>query len=184
VKYILTLGDKKEGKSLPLAATMNLKDHKTSDATGWYVLTASYTDKGAMPLTNSSVVMLRPSRFQVEDSDRIRNASLNWSGRELGSIHHKSYFMLKNVDLKNIKSVTYKYKSKEISARIEIHTGSAEGPIISTIEYPATGDWDTWKEISAPVKDPGGKNDLYFVFRKETEPHMHMASIDWVEFKK
>jgi cytochrome c len=186
VTYVLSLTDKKEEKSLPLSGSLNLKDHKTKDETGRYALTASYTDKGGelTPLTNTDVLVLRSSRVQVEEADKFRNASLNWDRDQLGSIHHKSYFMFKGIDLKNIKSITYRYASKEIGARIEVHVNSPEGPIVSTATYPATGEWREFKEVTAPVKDPGGKNDLYFVFRKEEKPNQHMCTIDWIEFNK
>ena len=35
-----------------------------------------------------------------------------------------------------------------------------------------------------PVTDPGGINDLFFVFKKETEPNHDMFSAQWLEFKK
>jgi cytochrome c len=186
VTYVLSLAEKKEEKSLPLAGSINLKDHKSKDETGRYALTASYTDKGGQlkPLTNTDVLLLRSSRVQVEEADKFRNASLNWGRDQLGSIHHKSYFKFKAIDLKNIKSITCRYSSKEIAARIEVHVNSPEGPIVSTVNYPATGDWREFKEITAPVKDPGGKNDLYFVFRKEEKPNQHMCTIDWIEFNK
>jgi cytochrome c len=59
-----------------------------------------------------------------------------------------------------------------------------KGPIVSTANYPATAGWREFKKITAPVKDPGGKNDLYFVFRKEEKPNRHMCTIDWMEFNK
>ena len=65
-----------------------------------------------------------------------------------------------------------------------MHTGSAKGPVISKLDYKATGDWEKFVEISTPVTDPGGKNDLYFVLRKDTPPNQHMFTLDWVEFKK
>ena len=187
VKYVLSLADQKKEVSLPVMGTINLKDHKTKDATGRYALTASYTDNGGavqQPLTNSIVLFLRPSRVQAEESDRIINASLNWDRDQVGSINHKSYFMLKSIDLKNVKSLTYRYASEELGARIEVHVNSAEGPIISTATYLPTGEWNNFKELTVPVQDPGGKNDLYFVFRKEEKPNKNLGSIDWVEFNK
>ena len=60
---------------------------------------------------------------------------------------------------------------------------SAKGPLISTLNYEATGAWGNYKELTTSIQDPGGKNDLYFVFRKDQEPNWHMCSLDWVEFK-
>jgi cytochrome c len=52
------------------------------------------------------------------------------------------------------------------------------------LNYEPTGGWENYKEISTPIQDPGGKNDLYFVFKKEQAPNHHMLSVDWIEFKR
>lgn len=184
VTYILGLADQKKTASLPLAGNLNLKEHKPVDVTGRYVLSATFTDGGGAlkPLTNNAVVMLRPTRVQVEEAEKIVNASLNWNRDQLRDINHKSYFMIRNIDLKNIKTITAFLSSKDKDARIEVHMDSFEGPIVSTIQYKATGDWNVYKEVTAPVQPTEGKHNLYFVFRKEDKPNQHLASIDWVQF--
>jgi cytochrome c len=184
VRYVLSLNDKKEVVSLPESGTVTFKEHKSKDARGRYALSAVYTDKGgdAVPLSGSDALILRPARVQAEDADRLRN--INRDDNFLGSIHHKSYFAFNQIDLKGIKQLTYRYSSKQVGATIEVHVNSPKGPIISTLNYTATGDWETYKEISTPIQDPGGKNDLYFVFKKDQEPNQHMFSVDWIEFKR
>jgi cytochrome c len=187
VKYVLSLGDVKKEVSLPLSGSLALKNHKAKDETGRYALTASYTNKGGAlqkPVTNTSMVMLRSSRVQVEEADRIRNASLNWERNQLGGINNKSFFMFKNIDLRSIKSITYHYSAQGVGATVEVHVGSSEGPVISTLNYEPTGSWDTYKDVTASVKDPGGVNDLYFVFRKDTKPNKDLFNADWVEFNR
>ncbi|HEY9049153.1 MAG TPA: carbohydrate-binding protein, partial [Ohtaekwangia sp.] len=184
VKYVLSLATKKDLVSLPETGVVNFTEHKDKTANGRYVLTASYTDKGgsAVPLTGSTAFILRPARVQAEDAEVVRN--VKYEGGALGSIHHRSYFVLKQIDLKGIKQLTYRYSSLNLGATLEVHVNSAKGPIISTLNYTATGDWENYKEISVPVQDPGGKNDLYFVFRKETPPNQHIFSVDWIEFNR
>lgn len=48
------------------------------------------------------------------------------------------------------------------SGVIELHSGSATGPLMSTIEVPASADW---QENSFPVTGADGVGDLYFVFK-------------------
>lgn len=48
------------------------------------------------------------------------------------------------------------------SGVIELHSGSAKGPLMSTIEVPASADW---QENSFPVTGAEGVADLYFVFK-------------------
>ncbi len=183
VKYVLSLAGEK-AKSLPQTGTVSFKDHKDTDAKGRYALSASYTDKGgdAVPLSNGAVLLLRPSRVQAEEADVLNN--IDPDGETLGSIHHNSFFVFKNIDLKGIKQLTYLYASLNRDATIEVHVNSSKGPVISTVNYTQTGDWKKFKQITAPIKDPGGKNDLYFVIRKDQAPNDHMLDLDWIEFKR
>lgn len=182
VKYILSLSAPEAG-NLPPAGTVALKDHLGKEKYGNYILAASYTDGGgkASPLTSSDLLVLRSLRVQGEDADEVHN--INRSSNELGAIHNKSYFLFKNIDLKGIHKVTYHYSSLNRDAILEVHTGSVDGPVISTLAYKATGDWEKFIDVTTPIKDPGGRNDLYFVFRKDQAPDQHLFTLDWMEFK-
>ncbi|MCQ2096975.1 MAG: family 43 glycosylhydrolase [Fibrobacter sp.] len=52
--------------------------------------------------------------------------------------------------------------TKGASGVIELHSGSATGPLMSTINVPASSDW---QENSFPVTGAEGVGDLYFVFK-------------------
>lgn len=53
----------------------------------------------------------------------------------------------------------------------------------STLAYKATGSWEKFTDATATIKDPGRKNDLYLVFRKDQAPDQHLFTLDWMEFK-
>jgi len=182
VKYILSLAAPQAG-NLPPTGTIALKDHLGKEPYGNYVLAASYTDGGgqATPLTGSDLLLLRSLHVQAEDADEVKN--IDRSSKHLGSIHNKSYFVFKNIDLKGISKVTYHYSSLNRDATLEVHTGSVDGPVISTLNYKATGNWEKFIDVTVPIKDPGGKNDLYFVFKKDQEPNQHLFTLDWMEFR-
>jgi cytochrome c len=183
VKYILSIGAQEAKASLPQEGSVALKEHLTKDGNGRYVLAATYTDGGGstVPLSGSDLLVLRALRIQAEEADSLRN--INRTSEHLGAIHNKSFFMFRQIDLKNIHSITYRYSSLNRDAVLEVHIDKKDGPVISTLEYKATGDWNNWKEVTVPVKDPGGKHDLYFVFRKDQEPDQHLFTLDWLEFK-
>jgi len=184
VRYILSLSREKIRDSLPAKGTLVLNDATGKNAGGSYVLSASYTDdgNGIVPLTGNTSVILRPARVEAEDADRLSGMRREENG--LGRVHNKSYFVLKNIDLSGIKQITYNYSSEKAGADIEVHKGSPKGQVISTIHYDSTGDWNRYKQITTTIIDPGGKNDLYFVFRKDTQPDHDLCSLDWLEFKK
>jgi cytochrome c len=184
VHYILSLTKEKTHEHLPAKGSVALNDAAGKNAGGCYVLTASYTDQGngVAPLTGSASHILRPARVEAEDADRLYD--IHREQNELGSINTQSYFVLKNIDLKGIRQIRYRYSSETEGATLEVHQGSVKGPLISTVDYAATGSWDKYREITAALKDPGGNNDLYFVFRKETGPNRNIGSLDWIEFER
>jgi cytochrome c len=183
VEYILSLTKQKTYDSLPVTGSVALKDNTSASPGGSYVLSASYTDKGngIVPLTGYNQLVLRPARVEAEEADQVSN--IQRQQNQLGAIHNKSYFVLKGIDLKDIKQVTYRYSSKDVPGTLEIHVGSPKGQIISTMDFTTTGDWGKYREQTVSINDPGGKNNLYFVFKKETPPNQHMISVDWIEFK-
>jgi len=183
VKYILSLTQQKTYDSLAAKGTMNINPSNKEEG-GSYVLSASYTDlgNGVVPLTGTKQLVLRSSKVEAKDADIISDIERNKD--QLQSIHNRSYFVLKNIDLKDIKQVTYKYASKDIGAALEVHINSPKGDIISVLNYQNTGDWKKFREATAAIKDPGGKHDLYFVFKKDTEPNNDMFALDWLEFER
>ncbi|RFS26961.1 PKD domain-containing protein [Chitinophaga silvatica] len=183
VKYILTLADPKTPANLPAQGSIALKDHLAKDKFGNYILSATYTDGGgkAAPLSASGILLLRPLRLEAEDADDVNNISRQ--SNQLGSIHNQSWFVFKQIDLKGIKQLTYRFSSLNQDAILEVHTNSPDGPKISELQYSATGGWDKFTEQTVAIQNPGGVNDLYFVFKKEQKPNQHLFTLDWVEFK-
>jgi cytochrome c len=183
VKYILSLSVKKANTSLPAQGTVALDKHLAVKDQGRYIFSASYTDKGGAitPLTKKETLILRPAKVEAEDADLLHN--LEKQDKQLGSIHNGSYFMFKNIDLKGIKQLTYYYSSLDKNASIEVHLDSPKGEVVSKLDYTFTGDWNKYRELSAPVVTTvAGRHDLYFVFVKNTAPTQHLASIDWIKF--
>jgi cytochrome c len=182
VKYILTLTAKKTNVSLPAKGTVTLKEHLNTKDQGRYILSASYTDNGGKitPLTAKQALVLRPLKVQAEDADGYFN--IRKEDKRIAAISNKSYFVLKNIDLKGITKITYNYASQRQSGSIEVHTDSPKGPVVSTIDFTPTGDWDKFADISAPLTDPGAKHDLYFVFVKKTKPNNELLDINWIAF--
>ncbi|GAB2536159.1 PQQ-dependent sugar dehydrogenase [Spirosoma aerophilum] len=188
VKYIFSLANQPTDNRLPQQGSVVLKDHVGNEASSRYILTASYTDKGSvgapqpkLALAKSDVLVLRPSKVLGAEADSLNNISIQ--GKRLGNIHNQSFFVLKRIDLKDIDRLTYHYASKDQNATIRVHTDSPTGPVISTVNYTATGDWKNFSDVSAAIQNPGGKHDLYFVFEKTEGPGKNLFSLEWVQFQ-
>ncbi|CAN5529471.1 hypothetical protein BH10BAC2_BH10BAC2_08770 [soil metagenome] len=183
VKYILSLKEQKTLDSLPATGTVAI----TSPAgkPGTYVLSAAYTDNGSgvVPLTGTQQLVLRAPTINASDADVL--GGIERYDNKLGALKSKAYFVLKGIDLKDVKQVMYNYAAKDNAATLEIHTDSLKGAIISTLNYQPSGDWNKFKQASTTVTDPGGKHDLYFVFKKEGEiVGEGLCLLDWIKFSK
>ena len=191
VKYILSLGNEPIENRIPQKGSVTLKEHVGKEQEGRYVLTASYTDKGSLvapqgktkavlALNKTDVLVLRPTKIYGSEADELSNVSRQ--EKRLGSIHNGSYFVLKNIDLKNIEQLTYRYSSRDKGATIEVHADSPTGALISTLNYEPTGNWNTYTEKSAGLQATTGKHDLYFVFVKTSTPNRDLFSLEWIDF--
>ncbi len=182
VKYVLSVSTQQEDMLLPQAGKVLLSQHPGTGEEGRYLLSASYTDKGGAitPLTRKETMILRPSKVQVENADVVYN--MQRGGGRLNNIHNGSHFVLKNIDLKDVAGLTYRYSSQNKDAAIEVHIDNKKGQLISSFNFKATGRMNTFKEEATTITDPGGKHDLYFVFVKSDTPNRNLASLDWVRF--
>lgn len=183
VKYVLTVSVKNEEKNLPQAGEAVLNEHLSAGGQGRYIFTASYTDKGGAitPLTNRDVLILRPAKVEAESADFVYNMRKN--DQRLGGINNHSYFVFKNIDLKDVSNLTYHYSSANQSATIEVHTDSLKGKLISSFTYQPTGERDKFADASTSVTETTGKHDLYFVFEKNETQDKGSGSIDWILFE-
>ena len=183
VKYILSLADQATQDSLPATGSVQLKQ-AAGKQNGTFILSASYTDagNGVVPLTTTNQLVLRTPKIEAEDADALSRIRRNKN--ELGSIHNNSYFVLRGVDLAGISKVNYYYSSERLAATVEIHIDGPRGAVISTLNYPSTGSWSAYKQLSAAITATQGRHDLYFVFKKDTEPNHDLFSLDWLSFDK
>ncbi|MEO6454317.1 MAG: ThuA domain-containing protein, partial [Ginsengibacter sp.] len=183
VKYVLSAGSKENDIILPQKGAVVLREHAVGEEQGRYFLTASYTDKGGAvtPLTSKYVLVLRPSKVEAEDADATYGLRKNQRG--INNVRNGSFFSLKNIDLKDVQQLKYRYSSVNKDAIIEVHIDSSNGKTISILNYKATGARNKIVEDSASVTNPGGKHDLYFVFVKTEAPNDDLIFLDWVRFE-
>jgi cytochrome c len=187
VKYIFSLTDEKKQKTLlPAKGTITLKDHKAEEPRGQYTLVAMYTDHGNKfigPLTNSDIVTLRNAKVRTVYAD-AHVGFPRW-GNSLSQGDHKSYILLKNIDLTGIKRFTYEYASLDKKGEIEVRIDSYAGPVISRTPYPATGSWNTKKTLTGEISTPTtGKHDVYFVVVKRDKPNDDIISLSTIQFEE
>jgi len=188
VKYIFSLTDlKKPLTKIPLAKTGSLKlESYKEEPQGRYVLTASYTDKGAKgasPLTVTDKVYLRDATVQSVFADahvgfpRFRN-SLSEGGNQ-------AYILLKDIDLSGISKFVYNYASKDKDGEIEVRMDSQIGPVISRTAFSPTGSFDVFKDLeSGLLKKINGRHHLYFVMIRREMPDDALIKLNTIRFEQ
>jgi len=112
-----------------------------------------------------------------------RNESWN-KGKKIGdrifvtSIHNGDYIKVQGVDFSKGASTVDVCVASLYGGKIEIHTDKIDGPIMGTISVTTSGEGDSWKTITTPVKNIKGVHDLFFVFKGEKD----LFNFDWWKF--
>lgn len=96
------------------------------------------------------------------------------------SINHGDYMLVKGVDFGKGAGTIEVGISPLYGGKIEIHSGTIDGPTVATIDIEGSREAGIWKIVSAPVKSVSGIHDLYFVFRGEKD----LFYFDWWKFSK
>ncbi|CAN5853615.1 hypothetical protein BH24BAC1_BH24BAC1_04940 [soil metagenome] len=189
-RYILSLAEDQATTRPPLQGAFTTDQHLGQGDQGSYIISASYTDKGSPqtgPLTGRKLIVLRHPRVQAEDFDEHHQVGLKRpDGADMafvGDIRDGSYIAFRNIDLSGVSTLTYQVQARENGGQIEVRVGSPTGKRISTTDITPTGG-NNFKAVSAPVADPGGINDLYFVFRNITQKDRNLFNLDWVFFQR
>jgi cytochrome c len=187
VKYILSISDTKKPKvNLSTRGTVPFNQHKEEEFQGRYTLTAEYTDKGANgiePITSREVVTLRNAKVKPIYADA--HVGFARFGKSLANGDHKSYILLKNIDLAGIKSFTYEYASQNRDGEIEVRIDSQAGPIIASGSYLATGAWNEVKTFSSKIATATtGRHDVFFFMIKRQKPNEDIINLKSITFNQ
>lgn len=188
VRYILALADDKVAVRPPLQGTYTTNKHTGEQ--GSYLISASYTDQGSPytgPLTGRKLIVLRHPRVQAEDFHAHQNVGMQRpNGGDfayVGDIRDGSYISFQNIDLTGIGTLTYQVQARGSGDRIEVRIGSPTGKLISTADI-KPADNNAFAPVSAPVTNPGGMNELFFVFRNDQLKDKNLFNLDWIFFQK
>ena len=151
----------------------------------FYVLGTNYTDKGG--LISFDQIQLHPKRKEAEYFDTqtdvtvIPNSDPLEGGSEAIQVNNNSTIVFEGRNLQNISSVSYRVASAVAGGSIELRVGSAAGAILATTAVPNTGGANVWENVVTTFANPGGKNNLYFVFKNAGTPQ-NSFNVNYVEF--
>jgi cytochrome c len=187
-KYILAVNE--EVKGLPVKGTVAFTEHQKNGAAGFYVMRASYTDKGAASsssLTNSGMLILRHPRVQAEDMTFDKRLSTRHiDGTDVtfvGDITNGSEIVIGDVDMSGISSVRLNAASLTSAATVELRSGSSTGDLLAQASLTVTDPNNPrFQAVTVPVKKQTGTHRLVLVFRNNSDSGEAFAGIDWIQF--
>ena len=157
----------------------------------FYTIEARYTDLGTesvAPLTGRAGHILQPKRKQAEHYTRQSGILLETTGDEagggqnIGFIAHGDWISFTPMNLEGIESLNYRVASAGLGGRIEVRVDSLRGPPISAVRVGSTGDWQVYTDLAAPIANPGGTHELFFVFRRNPGDD-GLFNINWIDFQ-
>ena len=132
-------------------------------------ISMEYTDSGG--LLSRDLLQLHPKRKEAEFYDTqsgttiISNNDPLEGGQEALRVNSDGFISFTGRNLQNITAIKYKVAAASSGGSIELRVGSSTGILLATTQVPATGGTNTWVNVSSNLTDPGGQNDLFFVFK-------------------
>jgi PKD repeat protein/type 1 glutamine amidotransferase len=172
----------------------------------FYVLEASYTDKGgaggANPLTGRAQVILQPKHKQAEfftSTGRTADGAGTGTpgvqtepagddqggGEDIGFIEDGDWWTFDPVDLTGIDSIRFRAASASTGGTIQVRWNAPDGPVVGSADVPNTGGWQTYQDFSVNLtQPPGASGKLYFVVRRPagSDNTGGLLNVNWVDF--
>jgi cytochrome c len=138
------------------------------------VATASYTDSGGQPgsapLSGGLTHFLNPKQIQAEHFDRgngvtVANSGSAQGGARVGSGDVGDWFYFEPMNFRNIDSISALYSAGATAGgRVELRLDATDGPVIATLDLPATGGNNSYRSVTAPIAETDGAHRVYFVY--------------------
>jgi cytochrome c551/c552 len=191
VSYVLSLaGDGSKQKSLPLVGQLNPAGGQTPKQNMLFTLSASYTDVGAngvRPLSGASMVYLRNPTVDLGNLRDVTGFTAKDSSGSKYLILPATEGSIKanSLDLTGIKSLEFiGFGSGEAGRyRIEVHTGSATGPMVGQGEMSFGADRQkTTATVPLQGTSNGGLQEVYIVCRPTQTGANNRPMLKWVRF--
>lgn len=187
VKYILSLSDgEQQPQYLPSEGSVVFNQHSKEEPRGVYTLKAWYKDQGGHaigPQTGYDLTSFRNATVRTVFADGFEGISRY--GNSLANADHKSYYLLKDVDLTHITGFLYSYAAGNKGGNIEVRMDSQAGPVISTIPYTKTEGWGEVTNVKASITEPlTGKHHLYFIPVVSEKPYEDVINLKTITFLK
>ena len=177
VDFILSIADPERGGKLPSSGSYFMQ--QPTSAEGYYLVQASYLDKGAngiSPLTTSSQLMIRNPKVMASNADQL-NGAARANGENISFVKYtadESWMMLKAIDLNQIKNLSIEIHPTNTGGRLALHAGSPDGKLLGvtkslTKSDRPKGNNEDWFRVEMTLEPTDFIGDIYLVFKADQE---------------
>ncbi|NJP44583.1 glycoside hydrolase domain-containing protein [Actinacidiphila epipremni] len=132
--------------------------------------------------------------LQAEKPDAKQGPSLvseaYYSDGDLGGVTEGAWERYDTLDFGGVapRSISVRYaNSQAVSAKpssVDVHAGTADGPVVATVQLPGTGGWQYYTTVQAAVTDPAAllaASGAAFVFHAPAGQQW-VSNFDWYQF--
>jgi cytochrome c len=180
VEYIFSLTD--ETRTLPLNGKVTPGNQKV----GFYVLSASYSDKGGISvpsaMAHSSMVLSAP-RVHLDQASELHILKILKTDEKVvfENVKDNAYARFNKVDFNGVTGAVLTAdvsRSDQSGGTIELRLDAVDGPLLGSTEITGKG------KISPLVKFPGVESfhDLYIIFRNQSAGNKNLFYFNGIEF--
>lgn len=113
-------------------------------------------------------------------SHGVQTQASSEGGTNIGWIGDGSWVEYRPQDLTGKTHIVLRLASIVTGAMVQVHMDSRSGPVIATLKVPATGNWQQWASVSAPLKAAGGRHKLFFTF---TGKGSAICNMEWFQLQ-
>jgi glucose/arabinose dehydrogenase len=133
------------------------------------IFVASYTDNGGLTATNQKTLQPRHRQgehFAAQSGIQVATHAAAEGGATAGFIDNNDWISFAPYNLSNATQFTARVASAGAGGTIEVHSGSATGPLHGTATVTNTGGWENYTDVSTNLSGvPSGPTQLYLVFK-------------------
>jgi glucosylceramidase len=133
-------------------------------------------------MRTSATEQIQASSYTAVSGLETENTMDTDSGFDLGYASSGSWAEFDRIDFGHgVSTVNARVSSAADGGTVEFHLDRVDGPLIATATAPATGGWQTWTTVTAPVSGAIGVRNLYVVLKDGTTAGI--ANLNWFRFQ-
>ena len=187
VDWILDLAHSPEAKAVTgLSGSLRTTVGGERQDGGVFVITATYNDNGAAglpPLRGIAEHVLHARKRKAAMNDASQGVEIvdfmEGNHGLVARLANDGWLKFSTVNLAGIESLTI-HLAPHAAVSLEVRSGSPQGALVAKTDLLETA--NDFREVTIPVTDPGGVNDLFFIAHARTPQKSGVLDLNWVNF--